>query len=180
MMATRSTLVEAKIQHRPEDLWLVTGEPSKGILRLNVWVSWRMADGFSRMMRGLLETRAEKASLFLGSCSTASIHDDVLDSETAVLRWWGPAQRGAISGAEGAIWIHLPYVLAQPGHHRPRPRLPVCGRRQTSPLEPPCWGEWSVLAPPPSRAWSWGRSLPGPWCVVMFGGYEWSESRFLR
>jgi len=39
MIATRNTLVEANNQHLPELLWFVTGEPSKGIRVLKVWMS---------------------------------------------------------------------------------------------------------------------------------------------
>jgi hypothetical protein len=98
MMATRNTFVDAKIQHRPDERWFVTGEPSKGILTLKVCVSLRTAEGLSRIVRGLLVESAENASRFLGSWRTVSIQEDVLERDTAVERSWGPGKSVCQSG----------------------------------------------------------------------------------
>jgi hypothetical protein len=45
------------------------------------------------MVLGLFVERAEKASLFLGSWRTVSIQEDVLESETLVVR-----SRGSVTG----------------------------------------------------------------------------------
>jgi hypothetical protein len=63
-MAMRKTLVEAKSQHRPEEAWLVMGEPSKGILMLNFWVSAIAADRDDRTELTGLVLRAASARRF--------------------------------------------------------------------------------------------------------------------
>lgn len=78
--------MDAKIQHLPELRWFVTGDPSKGILILKVCVSFRMVEGFWRMVAGLLVDRAEKARRFFGSWSVLETHEVVFEMETAVLR----------------------------------------------------------------------------------------------
>ena len=67
MMATRKTLVEAKSQQRPEEAWLVIGEPSKGILMLNFWVSEMTADREERTALAEFELRAARARRFYDS-----------------------------------------------------------------------------------------------------------------
>lgn len=82
MMATRKTLVEAKSQQRPDERWLVTGAPSKGIERLKIWVSLTAALVFMRTAFALLDCRAFRASLFLGSWSSSFSHCSVVETET--------------------------------------------------------------------------------------------------
>jgi len=63
-MAMRNTLVEANNQHRPEEAWLVTGEPSRGILMLKFWVSAMKADREPRTASAGLDERAARARRF--------------------------------------------------------------------------------------------------------------------
>ena len=63
-MAMRKTLVEAKSQHLPEAAWFVMGEPSRGILILNFWVSAIVADRDDRTEFTGLELRAARARRF--------------------------------------------------------------------------------------------------------------------
>jgi hypothetical protein len=56
--------VEANSQHRPEEAWFVIGEPSVGILMLNIWVSWIVADREDRTALAELELRAARARRF--------------------------------------------------------------------------------------------------------------------
>lgn len=63
-MAMRKTFVEANSQHLPEDAWLVMGEPSKGILMLNLWVSAMAAEREERIALAGLELKAARARRF--------------------------------------------------------------------------------------------------------------------
>ena len=63
-MAMRKTLVDANSQHRPEEAWLVTGEPSKGILMLNLCVSSMVAAREERTALAEFELRAARARRF--------------------------------------------------------------------------------------------------------------------
>jgi hypothetical protein len=63
-MATRKTLVDAKSQHLPDEAWFVTGEPSRGILMLNFWVSAMTADRDESTALAELELRAARARRF--------------------------------------------------------------------------------------------------------------------
>jgi hypothetical protein len=69
MMATRKTFVDANNQHRPEDAWLVIGEPSNGILILNFWVSEIATDREDSTALAELELRAARARRFFHSAS---------------------------------------------------------------------------------------------------------------
>ncbi|KAF1978269.1 hypothetical protein BU23DRAFT_254442 [Bimuria novae-zelandiae CBS 107.79] len=64
MIATRKTFVEANNQHLPEEAWLVIGEPSKGILMLNFWISAMVAEQEERMAFAGLELKAAIARRF--------------------------------------------------------------------------------------------------------------------
>ena len=57
-------MVEANNQHRPDEAWFVTGEPSVGILMLNCWVSEMVAAREERTAVAGFELRASRASRF--------------------------------------------------------------------------------------------------------------------
>ena len=84
-MATRKTFVEAKIQHLPEERWLVMGAPSNGMARLNVWTSLRMADDFSSTLAGLSVASAQRARRFLGSERIVLMYDSLSETEMSEL-----------------------------------------------------------------------------------------------
>lgn len=63
-MATRKTFVDANSQHRPEERWLVTGAPSKGILTLKVCASSILAERELRIDVAAFDVRAERARRF--------------------------------------------------------------------------------------------------------------------
>lgn len=65
----RKTFVDAKSQHRPEEAWFVMGEPSRGILMLNLWVSAMVAEREERMALAGLELRAARARRFFENVS---------------------------------------------------------------------------------------------------------------
>ena len=56
----------AKSQHRPEERWLVMGEPSREILMLKDWVSAIVAERWVRTVFGSVPARAERARRFWG------------------------------------------------------------------------------------------------------------------
>lgn len=60
----RNTFVEAKSQHRPDEAWLVIGEPSVGILMLNCWVSEMVAAREDKTAVAGFELRARRARRF--------------------------------------------------------------------------------------------------------------------
>jgi hypothetical protein len=64
MIATRKTLVAAKSQHRPEEAWLVMGDPSRGILMLKVCVSAMAVEREERTEFAAFEVSAASASRF--------------------------------------------------------------------------------------------------------------------
>lgn len=66
----RKTFVEANSQHRPDDAWFVIGEPSVGILMLNLWVSEIVAAREERTEVAGFELRARRASRFCMKCQT--------------------------------------------------------------------------------------------------------------
>lgn len=68
-MATRKTLVEAKSQQRPDEAWLVIGEPSTGILILKFWVSDITAEREESTALAELELSAAKARRFYNNVS---------------------------------------------------------------------------------------------------------------
>jgi hypothetical protein len=97
MIWTLKTLVLAKSQHRPDRRWFVTGEPSKGMRVLKVWVSLKISLWFVRIEGSEFWESAEMASLFyqgqdghwwfeaqtLGSFSKSSSHSSVTATETS-------------------------------------------------------------------------------------------------
>jgi hypothetical protein len=64
MIATRNTFVDANSQQRPDEAWLVIGEPSSGIFMLNFCVSEIAADREDRTAFAELELRAARARRF--------------------------------------------------------------------------------------------------------------------
>lgn len=76
-MATRKTLVEANSQHRPDEAWLVTGEPSRGILMLKFWVSAIAAEREESTPSAGFELRAARARRFYGTSTCVGLEDRV-------------------------------------------------------------------------------------------------------
>ena len=68
MIGTRKTLVAANSQHRPEEAWLVMGDPSRGILMLKFCVSAMVIEREERTALAGLELRATRASRFCAWC----------------------------------------------------------------------------------------------------------------
>jgi hypothetical protein len=64
----RKTFVDANNQHRPEDAWLVIGEPSRAILILNFCVSEIATEREDRTALAELELRAARARRFFIFC----------------------------------------------------------------------------------------------------------------
>lgn len=72
-MATRKTFVDANSQHRPDERWLVTGAPSKGILTLKVCASSILAERELRIDVAAFDVSAERARRFYSVVSDIAI-----------------------------------------------------------------------------------------------------------